>query len=129
MALINRPGSVSMRKLLEDAGLSNLLDPSMMTEHELRKIEDATERALVVQAARMTARLEDPDLTPAELANITMALSRVKAILDRHRGTSGVARASRQIAEQTQSAKEAELERLEALEAKFGSGDLFSIGE
>lgn len=119
----------SMKSVLEEAGLGALLDPTLYSARELAYIEEATETQLVFQYGRIAGMLEDPDLSPKEIADLTLSLGRIKTIIDKHRGTSKGASAARAASEGMAATEEAERIRLNVLAKKFGTGNMFARGE
>jgi len=99
-------------------GLGVILDlAETMTQDDQEYLMTVGNNALVVARAKVLARLQDPDTSAKELADLTMALQRIDAILLRHPDEDDP-----DAAPNTPDWEERrEMERLLALEREFGS--------
>lgn len=110
--------SIDVKELISQHGLSSLVDiAETMDYDDAEYMYHVTNSALVVQRAKIVARLGAPDTTAKELADLTMALKRVDDLLAKYKKElKGVQEAA--VQERSSTAEE---DRLAALEAKFGT--------
>ena len=112
----------SAREMLEEAGLGHLMSQGgSLVQSQLDEIEDVTEKALVVQYSRIVQRIaaESGDLTPKALNDLTMALHRIRGILDKQRSVTKEVHATRSQKADEFARSKAEGERISALSERF----------
>ena len=78
--------NVDVKELISEHGLASLVDiAETMDWNDAEYIYHVTNSALTVQRAKIVTRIGHPDVSPKELADLTMALKRIDDLLGKYK--------------------------------------------